>query len=114
MGDGMAAVECSRESTGGVTVVVRGEIDMSNARSVGERIDAAVTDPPGRVLLDLGSVGYVDTSGVRMLGHLGRRLGPLLTVVAPSGSVARDVLEITGFVDHLRVVDSAELGDPRD
>jgi anti-anti-sigma factor len=89
-------------------IVVVGEVDMSNSDEVGRRIVEEVGHLGGEPVLDLSEVAYLDTSGVRLVADLGRRLGPGLTVVAPAGSVAREVLDITELTGRLTVVESAE------
>jgi anti-sigma B factor antagonist len=88
-----------REEDGVIIAAVRGEIDVSNATEVGREL----TDISDRVLglvVDLGSVGHLDSSGIALLHELHAcldRREQSLVVVAPQGSAARRVLELTAF-----------------
>ena len=56
-----------------VTVVaVAGEIDMANAADVARRV-LAVDESPSLVL-DLSTLGYIDSAGIRMLFDVSERL----------------------------------------
>jgi anti-anti-sigma factor len=80
-----------------------GEIDLSNAATLGADITGAVTGHTGIVFIDLSDVDYIDTQGVRLLLQLARQPGVTLSVVAPPEGIAGQVLRIAGLNDHLRV-----------
>ena len=83
-----------------VTLIVRGDIDMSTAGLFRRALD----DVPagGRLVLDFTQVSYLDSAGVKVLfDHLGRR--PEL-VVDPDAVILR-VLAITGLRDRLTIRD---------
>ncbi|MER7332636.1 MULTISPECIES: STAS domain-containing protein [unclassified Micromonospora] len=81
-----------------VVLCPAGEVDMATADALG----AAITDALGRpgvreVLVDLADVGFLDSSGVRVLVHgvaLARERDVTLRVANPQPVVAR-VLRIT-------------------
>ncbi|MGZ4597303.1 MAG: STAS domain-containing protein [Actinomycetes bacterium] len=93
-----------------------GEIDMSNAAALERRIVDAATGL-GAILLDLTSVTFIDSAGVRLLDHLVAPREPnarVRVVIGPSGPVPF-TLRLCGFRDDL-LADSvesalAELGD---
>jgi anti-sigma B factor antagonist len=98
-------------SPGGSHLRVAGEIDLATAPQLAVALDAALTSNGQVVVLDLSDVEFIDTSGVRALLD-GRRLaterGKELTVIAPPGSAARRLLELTELIEALGVVESRD------
>jgi anti-sigma B factor antagonist len=94
----LARVEVDRR--GEVCVVrLHGEVDISNAQEVSEAIEAAVPRDALELAVDLTGTDYLDSAGVSLLVRLAERLQARrqrMTLVAPSGSAVRAVLEITG------------------
>jgi len=83
-----------------VRIAVVGEVDLANAASVEEQIVAAITNQVTSVSVDLGEVGYIDSVGLRIFFSLAPRLAGLqiaLELVAPVGSPARRVAEVSGL-----------------
>lgn len=81
-----------------VVAEVKGEIDISNAQSVRQRLLDAVPNTAGALVLDLSEVGYLDSSGVRLIFELAARLrhrGQDLELVVPDDSLIRRVLLLT-------------------
>jgi anti-sigma B factor antagonist len=81
------------------TAVVTGEIDISNAKQFGSELDRAAADGDALVV-DLGGVTYLDSSGIGELFALAARLtaqGRSMALVVPDGSRIRRLLEITQF-----------------
>lgn len=96
---------------GGVHLVrLAGEIDLATADALGERVLAETTDARA-VLLDLSSVGFLDSAGVRMLDGLigtyqdGGR--PVRVLVGPRGPV-RLTLMLCAFPGGLIMSDAAD------
>jgi len=90
-----------------VHAVLSGEIDLSTVGEVQARLDEAVVDAPGVLLLDMRGVTFLDSSGLRMLLRLDRRQreqGKRLVVVPGGRRVAR-VLELTGADRELELVE---------
>jgi anti-anti-sigma factor len=80
-------------------VVVRGEIDAATASI----LDEAIEDVRGTVVLDLGAVTFLDSSGVRvLLRHHQRRedAGAQLVLIELSRPVRR-VLDAAGVLEYL-------------
>jgi anti-anti-sigma factor len=97
-----------RQRPEGPAIRIVGDIDMSNADVIGERIDDAITNQSRIVEIDLGNVTYLDSAGLRVLSLLATRLHRLqidLRVVAPEGSPARYVIDLTGLGDFVHVGD---------
>ena len=81
---------------------VAGEIDSQNAARLSEALSAR---PSGNVVLDIGAVSFMDSSGLQSVIDATRRLraaGGDLTLRHPSGVVAR-LIEITGLQGFLHV-----------
>jgi anti-anti-sigma factor len=83
-----------------VRLVLGGEIDMANAAAVEGEIDAAITNQVTKVDVDLSDVTYLDSAGLRILFSLATRLPTLqidLELIAPTGSPAHRVMELSGL-----------------
>jgi len=83
-----------------VIVAVAGEIDMSNAVRVRERIAEFVTPEDWAVVLDLSELTFIDSAGLHGVSVLAELLEErrqrLFLCVPPNGSIARTV-EIIGL-----------------
>jgi stage II sporulation protein AA (anti-sigma F factor antagonist) len=93
-----------------VRLVVKGEVDLSNAEEVERAMMVAISNEATGVSIDLSGVDYLDSAGLRILYALGVRLEILqitLEVVAPVDSVARHVIELTGLASVVQLVPSA-------
>jgi anti-anti-sigma factor len=81
-----------------VLACVRGEVDLSNAPSVRERLLEAVPNSAAALVLDLSGADYLDSSGIGLIFELAERLGGRglkLALVVPEESVIRRVLLLT-------------------
>lgn len=90
-----------------VHAVLSGEIDLSTVSEVQARLDQAVADGPGVLLLDMREVTFLDSSGLRMLLRLDRhqREQGKRLVVVPGGRRVVRVLELTGADRELEMVE---------
>lgn len=98
------------EGSDGRTLVLQGEIDMSNVEDL---VQAATSRPePGRVRLRMDGVTFIDSTGIRGLLRIAELSGGELEVVAPHPAV-RKVLRVLGLdaTPPLFVVDEPESGD---
>jgi len=82
---------------------LRGDVDMAVTPELGEALLAAVDEHgAGCLVVDLGSVDYVDSSGIELLFRLHEALiaeGPDLIVVAPPDSNAARLLGLVAMSD---------------
>ena len=91
---------------GTVIVDARGEIDLSNATELTRAVEDAAAQ--GSVILDLTSVTFIDSTGVRELFRLRRRLsedGTSFRVVVPMGAPIRRVLTLLDVPSAVAVDD---------
>lgn len=105
---------CSEDLGPWSVVMVRGEVDLATAPRLGEALRAVARRAAG-VVVDLGGVTFMDSSGVSALvrsrEEMARRGGELvLTRATPT---VRRILELTGLADRFRWAASPEevLGD---
>lgn len=106
----LASVE-ARDLPGARLVMLRGEVDLSNAREVMEGVRAAVTHDATLVVLDLSGTTYLDSAGIAMVFRLAERLGHRrqeLRLVVPADAPIRRGLELTRVTTLLTVHESAE------
>jgi anti-anti-sigma factor len=99
--EGAASVAIDDADPERPVAVVTGDIDAAGAAAVGQRIRRACP-PDAHIRLDLASVAYLDSSGVRFLVELASRqaqAGATLTVRAPAGGAVHRVLVLTGLED---------------
>jgi anti-anti-sigma factor len=99
-----------REEDGLVIAAVSGEVDASNATEIGRDLKDISNRAVGLVV-DLGGVDHLDSTGIALLYDLHIRLdrrGQSLAVVAPTGGAARRVLELTAFDRRAAVVDDVD------
>lgn len=117
MGGEIASVAVERREPGVAIVVVRGDVDLSNADDVGRAVTGAFDDLGGDAgVLDFRDVSYIDSQGLRILHQLAVRLssqGERLTVVAPERTVAGDVIRLTGMDRYVTVVDEVPPAERR-
>jgi anti-anti-sigma factor len=104
------------EKSGASIVSLVGEVDLA----VRDRIEAALLEAESRsenlIVLDLGEVGFMDSTGLHLLleaaaraGESGRRF-----VLAAVPGAVRRVLEVAGVLEHFAVVaDPAEALEAR-
>jgi anti-anti-sigma factor len=95
----MALEQVELEQRGDVVVAhVSGEVDLSNAASITERLLAAIPNTATTLVLDLSGTSYLDSSGVRMIFDLAHRLRNRrqgLELVVPDDSTIKRVLLLT-------------------
>ena len=82
----------------GAKIVVEGDVDIATVPRLQRALDQALAPAPEHVLIDLGAVAFVDSSGLRFLLHanrLARRSGWSLAITRPAES-AMKAFEMTG------------------
>jgi len=84
-------------------VRLRGEVDLSNASEIEQRLVDVGRDTH-RLVVDLGEVGYMDSSGFGMLERLAHQVA--LRVVVPRTAVVHRALAVTGLEQLVAVFPS--------
>jgi anti-anti-sigma factor len=97
-------------------VALAGEMDIGNAGELRPEVERVLPPGPCRLIVELSSLAFVDSTGIRALVVLARDVranGGTFVVVAPQSSVAR-VFEIVKLDQHLEIAASLEdvLGVP--
>jgi len=105
----MSTYELELDETGvpGVVASLSGELDLTNAGELEERLRRAAPES-GELLVDLNHVVFIDSAAIHVLFRLARDLGAgggLALLLAPDAPVAR-VLEIVNMKDAVRIVPS--------
>jgi anti-anti-sigma factor len=96
---------------GAVVARVSGEVDMTNARWLGEELARSVPNEALRLVVDLGDTRYLDSAGIELVFELARRLGRRrqeLRLVVPESSPLRRVLGLTDVASVAGVHSSLE------
>ena len=104
-------VEVSVTSDGAIVVPV-GEIDLGRAPAFRERLSSVQQKKPRRVVVDLGQVPYMDSSGVATLVEAmqtARRSGSKL-ILANMQARVRSIFEIARLETVFTIVASTEEG----
>jgi len=94
-----------------VVIALRGELDLAGAAAVEQELARLERDPATTLVLDLSGVGFMDSSGLRVIAVASQRaheLGRRLALVPGPEQVMR-VFEITRMRERLDFVD-----DPRE
>jgi anti-anti-sigma factor len=107
----MTSYEIDRRLTdvsGTVVADASGELDLTNARHLEERL-AEITPNGERLVLDLNRVTFVDSAALHALFRTARRLGDgrFGIALAPAAALTR-TLTIVGMTDAVPVRPTAE------
>lgn len=87
------------------TITIDGEIDISNAGKVREAIDYALEQPTEALVLDLGNVSYIDSTGIGVLvgaAHHAGEHGKALSIVNAQPGVMR-VAQLLGVDQEISI-----------
>jgi anti-sigma B factor antagonist len=106
-------VERTTDDPSLVLVDVTGELDLTNANELEERLEA-LADSNRRLVLDLNRVVFVDSAALHVLFRIARRLGKdrFGLVLEPSAAVAR-TLAIVGISEVAAIAETLD-SLPRD
>lgn len=93
---------------GTVTLCVRGELDAYGAPNLEQMGTQLFVDGADQLVLDLSKTSFLDSSGLRAILTLHRRVENdrgRFALGSPSDPVVR-LLQITGLSDHFTVIDA--------
>ena len=92
------------DDPGGVRFALTGDVDFVSSPLLDRALADVAKERPGKVVLDLSEVGFLDSSGLRTLVAGQRRLGDHgsnLVLHGPNARIRR-VFELTGLDALLR------------
>jgi anti-sigma B factor antagonist len=98
--------------------ILTGELDLQASRALGRRLNEEVGAgvAAADVIVDLSAVSFIDSSALGVIVQADQRLGRQgrgLAVVAPKGTAAADLVEITRVDRSLRVAQTREEAQAR-
>ena len=111
----MSTLEVLQDDSGDDTTVrLSGELDISTAAEL-ERLlsDLAVPDGPGRIVIDLRDLRFMDSTGLRLLVTADLRLrreGRELALI-PGPEPVHRVFRLAMLEERLTFVDATPIGD---
>jgi anti-sigma B factor antagonist len=91
-------------------VAIRGEIDIAAVPELEHALDIAIFESTGAFVLDLSGVGFLDSTGLRLVLRwraLLAREERALAIVCPPGPVRR-LFDVAGIADLLFLFESRE------
>jgi anti-sigma B factor antagonist len=98
-------LEISSELDGGTAVVqLRGELDLASAQQMEDSFAQIDAGAPRRVIVDLGGLAFIDSTGLRLLLQADTRAREhgYELVLRPGMPPVQRVFEVTGALDVLR------------
>jgi len=97
----------TEERDGLVRIALKGELDLSTVGQVEEELGRAESDRPPIIVLDLGSLSFLDSTGLRLIvtaDERAREQGRRVAIVRGPGAVDR-VFAITKLGERLEMLD---------
>ena len=95
---------------GEVRVALSGDLDVSTASSVEDRLIALEEEQvPARIVIDLRELRFIDSTGLSLLINAdsrGRKSGRAVTIVSGTGAPRR-ILQTTGLHGRLDIVEDS-------
>ena len=92
-----------RDTQNAIRVIVCGEVDVSNADSLRDELEAALAASPEGLTVDLAETSYIDSTGIGVLvgaAHRAEEQQTAFSVTSPQRNVAR-VLALLGVGEKL-------------
>jgi anti-sigma B factor antagonist len=82
-------------TSGTPVIAISGEVDLSNAAALQSKVDELVPAGVERLVLDLRSLTFIDSSGIAVLVRLHNRVGAV--EIRNPTAVVRRILKVTGL-----------------
>jgi anti-anti-sigma factor len=100
---GALSIACAIDN-GTASIALEGELDLASAPALEERLAAVEDGRPTRVVVDLGRLAFIDSTGLRVLLQANARAdeGEHELVLRPGDADVQRVFEVTGAIDVLR------------
>jgi anti-anti-sigma factor len=114
MGDALLAITTDQRD-GILWIRCSGELDLSSCGMLRDAIGAAVEKRPGKLMLDLRNLPFIDSSGLRCIlegRQIAENAGGSLGVVVAEDSPARQLFRLTGTSAVLDVAIYDSTHDP--
>ena len=92
-------------------VAPEGDVDIATARDFRGELFRAADASPGILVVDLSRVDFIDSTGLGAVVEAHERLRReqrVVAVVAPAGSSAALILNLSGLNEGLRIFESRE------
>ncbi|MDX6554597.1 MAG: hypothetical protein QOD86_792 [Miltoncostaeaceae bacterium] len=94
-----------------VVVAMAGEVDVATAARVRAELRLAQALRPGRLILDLSGVTFLDAAGISAILSPCRAGDLRVTLIAPPGRVRR-LMQIVGADRAVEILDARPYADP--
>jgi anti-anti-sigma factor len=78
-------------------IALKGELDLSNVDAVRATVERVVHDGPSRVIFDLSSLTFMDSSGLSILAETATRVTTV--ELRHASNIIRKALDATGLTD---------------
>jgi anti-sigma B factor antagonist len=100
----------SAVDNGAVKLVLEGELDLAGAGQMEAHLATVEREAPARVVIDLGRLAFIDSTGLRLLLQADARAREhgYELVLRPGAPSVQRVFEVTGALDVLRFEDAPE------
>ena len=101
-------LELQDAAAGVVVASLAGELDLTNARELEERLDGAAASE-ALLVIDINRVVFIDSAALHVLFKLAKRRadGRLVLLMESNAAVSR-TLDIVGMKDAVRIVPSLD------
>jgi anti-anti-sigma factor len=96
------------------TIRMRGDIDLAADAELADAYARAASDGSARVVLDFGSVGYINSTGIALIVRLlaeARRDHREVVAIGLSDHY-REIFRITRLSDYLTIADASPAAGP--
>ena len=90
-----ARLDVREEPGGGLVLALAGELDLAGLPDVAGTLDELLTRPPQPVVLELGELSFLDSSGVTLLVRIANHFGQVRT--RSTTEPVRRVIEVLGL-----------------
>ena len=94
-----------------VIAALEGEVDLSNAQAVREKVLGAIPNTATGLILDMSTTAYLDSQGIQVLLDIAELLGvrrQRIRLIVPEGAPIRRVLSLTSIGKSLPIDSTIE------
>lgn len=94
----------SDQDAGEARLTLEGELDLASSTQVEEQLAGLEAQRPTRIVIDLGGLAFIDSTGLRTLIQADQRAREAGTemILRPGDDSIQRVFELTGALDVLR------------